>query len=449
VAFELIEERQTPARKEMLIVRTVRFPIAGLMGAVLVVAIGLAALRNASETWAGVTFLLTCGVLGLAVVGVVCRNGQDRAWWLGFALFGWGYLVLAFRSTLELPTMALLDALGARLGVTTVRFGGGMGGGMGGGFGGVPDQSIQHIAHCLWALLLSLLGSVVAGAIFGAHNERGENPDAPRTPLAAHSRPRCWLWAAMIAVAGSVSVAILASLGSSSSSLFWAGATFFATCGLLGMALLGAVGSRGRRRQVWFGAALFGIGYMTMAFGRSLDRETWPTLPTDELLYVARHWFPPVVGGFHPFSTGVAAANARIWVALEQPVPIPFPEDTPLEDVLKYIQITAHGPDGKGIPIYVDPMGLQEAEKTLTSTVRIDLEGVALKTTLRLCLDQLDLSYSIRDGLLLITSQGREATPVYQDPFLIVGHCLLALLAAGFGGLVAPLLAASRAEPLT
>ena len=64
----------------------------------------------------------------------------------------------------------------------------------------------------------------------------------------------------------------------------------------------------------------------------------------------------------------------------------------------------------------------------------IDLEGVALKTSLRLCLAQLDLTYSIRDGLLLITSEESAVTPIYQDPFLIVGHCLLALLAAGFGG---------------
>jgi hypothetical protein len=78
--------------------RTARFRIAGLMGAVLVAALGLAALRNASELWAGVTFLATCGVLCLAIVGVVCRGGGERAWWLGFALFGWGYLALAFWS---------------------------------------------------------------------------------------------------------------------------------------------------------------------------------------------------------------------------------------------------------------------------------------------------------------------------------------------------------------
>ena len=57
---------------------TFRFRVAGLMGAVLVIALGLAALRDASETWAGMTFLLTCGVLCLAIVGIVC-GGIARA----------------------------------------------------------------------------------------------------------------------------------------------------------------------------------------------------------------------------------------------------------------------------------------------------------------------------------------------------------------------------------
>ena len=35
-----------------------------------------------------------------------------------------------------------------------------------------------------------------------------------------------------------------------------------------------------------------------------------------------------------------------------------------------------------GIPIYLDPVGLQEAEKTMTSPITLDLEGVPLKTTL-------------------------------------------------------------------
>ena len=127
-----------------------------------------------------------------------------------------------------------------------------------------------------------------------------------------------------------------------------------------------------------------------------------------------------------------------------------FIEDTPLEDVLKYLATATRAPYGKDIPIYLDPLGLQEAEKSLTSTVRnLEFDGVPLKTSLRLCLDQLDLSYRIRDGLLLITSKESAVVPVYQDPFLIVGHCVLALLAAGFGGAVAPLFSRARGNAHT
>ena len=83
-----------------------------------------------------------------------------------------------------------------------------------------------------------------------------------------------------------------------------------------------------------------------------------------------------------------------------------FHEDTPLEDVLKYVkQVTKAPPFPDGIPIYVDPIGLQEAEKSMNSTVRnIDLQGVPLRVTLKLVLNQLDLTYNVKDGFLKITS---------------------------------------------
>src|SRR4051794_11127912 len=76
--------------------RPPRYSLAGLLGLVLVAAIGMAGLRYASEAWASVIFVLTCGTLALGIVGVVRRQGPPRAWWLGFALFGWGYMALAF-----------------------------------------------------------------------------------------------------------------------------------------------------------------------------------------------------------------------------------------------------------------------------------------------------------------------------------------------------------------
>jgi hypothetical protein len=88
-----------------------------------------------------------------------------------------------------------------------------------------------------------------------------------------------------------------------------------------------------------------------------------------------------------------------------------FANDTPLEDVLKYIKSATQGPNDNGIPIYVDPVGLQEAEKTMTSPITLDLEGVPLKTTLRLLLKQIGMTYTVKDGMLTITAESSEDQP--------------------------------------
>jgi hypothetical protein len=99
--------------------------------------------------------------------------------------------------------------------------------------------------------------------------------------------------------------------------------------------------------------------------------------------------------------------SQRIVTELAKPLSMSFQEDTPLQDILKYLKHATKGaafPDG--LPLYVDPMGLSEADKSMTSTVRnVDVEGVPLRTTLRLLLDQLDMTYVIHDGLLRITSK--------------------------------------------
>jgi RNA polymerase sigma factor (sigma-70 family) len=105
------------------------------------------------------------------------------------------------------------------------------------------------------------------------------------------------------------------------------------------------------------------------------------------------------------------AQTKAILEALKKPVAMQFPNETPLEDVLRYVKATTKGKDlPDGLPIYVDPVALQEAEKTLASPVLLDLSGVALRDTLRLALKQLGLVYSVGGGLLTITSQSSEDT---------------------------------------
>ena len=69
-----------------------RYNIAGALGAILFVAVGFAALREADELWDSWLFSLTLGLLLFAVLLAAHRTGDRRAFWIGFALFGWGYL---------------------------------------------------------------------------------------------------------------------------------------------------------------------------------------------------------------------------------------------------------------------------------------------------------------------------------------------------------------------
>src|SRR5262249_32339246 len=64
------------------------------MAFIVVSAVGLAALRNANELWAGLMLLFTLEAVGAAILGVILTRGRERAWWLGFAFFGAGYLAL-------------------------------------------------------------------------------------------------------------------------------------------------------------------------------------------------------------------------------------------------------------------------------------------------------------------------------------------------------------------
>jgi hypothetical protein len=100
--------------------------------------------------------------------------------------------------------------------------------------------------------------------------------------------------------------------------------------------------------------------------------------------------------------------SVALLAKLEEPLPMNFPSETPLEDILKYIKQASVDKGGAGIPIYVDPQGLQEAEKTLTSTITIDLDGVPLRRTLQLMLKQLGLVYFVDDGVLCITSEASQ-----------------------------------------
>ncbi len=123
-----------------------------------------------------------------------------------------------------------------------------------------------------------------------------------------------------------------------------------------------------------------------------------------------------------------------ILAKLDEPISMNFANETPLEDVLKYIKQATQGPSDSGIPIYVDPVGLQEAEKTMTSPITLDLEGVPLKTTLRLLLKQLGLTYTVKDAMLTITSVSSEDQPTEIRVYPVADLAIIPISLMGGGG---------------
>lgn len=98
-----------------------RFSIAGMMAVVVLLALGLAALRSPSSLSAGIAFLSVGAILLAAILGAVYHRGRRQAFWLGFALFGWSYFVLSLlpldRNEVSpfLPTTRLLDEVHRRV----------------------------------------------------------------------------------------------------------------------------------------------------------------------------------------------------------------------------------------------------------------------------------------------------------------------------------------------
>jgi hypothetical protein len=71
-----------------------RFTIAQSMIVVLLVGFGFAALRNADDFWASATYTLAITMITVAVVGALSQKGRARATWIGYAVFGWTYLLV-------------------------------------------------------------------------------------------------------------------------------------------------------------------------------------------------------------------------------------------------------------------------------------------------------------------------------------------------------------------
>jgi len=82
-------------------IRNLRFNVSAILAAILFVAIGCVSLREADEFWDGGLLCVTLGLLLGAVLLAAHRTQARRAFWIGFALFGWGYLGFSLVPAIE------------------------------------------------------------------------------------------------------------------------------------------------------------------------------------------------------------------------------------------------------------------------------------------------------------------------------------------------------------
>ena len=87
-------------------------------------------------------------------------------------------------------------------------------------------------------------------------------------------------------------------------------------------------------------------------------------------------------------------------------VAIPFQNETPLQDVLAFVKKSTKTDGTRDLQIYVDPAALQQAEKTPTSPVSLEIDGIPLSSSLSLMLKQIGLRFYVHDeGMVVITNE--------------------------------------------
>ena len=97
-------------------------------------------------------------------------------------------------------------------------------------------------------------------------------------------------------------------------------------------------------------------------------------------------------------SIGQTPADAQVAAALDRPTSFDFHE-TPLRDVIDFLR------DHTGVNVMVDQRALHDIGVPVDTPVSISVNDLPLADALTLMLEQFDLTYVIRHGVLFVTSQ--------------------------------------------
>lgn len=127
----------------------------------------------------------------------------------------------------------------------------------------------------------------------------------------------------------------------------------------------------------------------------------------------------------------VGPAEERISKALDETTSMEFVE-TPLSDVVDYLK------DLHKIEIQLDTRALEDAGAGSDTPITKNLKGISLRSALRLLLGGLDLTYVIKDEVLLITTPEKAGSELVTKVYPVADLVLPIQqtgFAGGFGGL--------------
>jgi tetratricopeptide (TPR) repeat protein len=124
------------------------------------------------------------------------------------------------------------------------------------------------------------------------------------------------------------------------------------------------------------------------------------TVPLPEVVAADGRLGPGQAGRASVSLASDAEARAKIEAELREPTQLEFVE-TPLTDVIDYLK------ERHKIEIQLDRRALSDVGIGTDTPVTRNLQGVSLKSALRLMLRELELTYIIKDGVVLITTPER------------------------------------------
>jgi RNA polymerase sigma factor (sigma-70 family) len=128
-----------------------------------------------------------------------------------------------------------------------------------------------------------------------------------------------------------------------------------------------------------------------------------------------------------------ADKTQQVLERLELLIDAEFPKGTTLEGILKHIKQATSDATFPGIPIYVSPTGLQEANQGMSVPVIINLKQQPVRVILHQALAGSGLSFIVKDGFLMIDSRAGVVEARLEEVDRKLDHVIEALDRLGNG----------------